>query len=252
MGGAPSSSDRAAVVTAYYDQILRDWAWQAEGNNESDEARAAVLEVWPERDSARRVAILGAGACRLAYDLHRAMKPTLTVAIDINPLPMLVARALLSGSSVALYEFPVSPPSILETVVDHLLSPPADVEGLELVIADALALPVVAGSFDVVVTPWFIDQVPDDIGTFLPDIDRLLHPDGLWINHGPLIYDPRRSMVSQRYRADEVAALAALGGFEIVSSTQRPMKYMDSPYGTQTRIERVWTFGARKVHRVPT
>ena len=59
-----------------------------------------------------RVLVLGAGACRLAYDLHQLLRPSLTVALDFNPFFLLAAARILAGPPLELYEFPIAPRSI--------------------------------------------------------------------------------------------------------------------------------------------
>ena len=63
----------------------------------------------PEGTFAGTVVVLGAGAGRLAVDLHRTLRPAVVVALDINPLPLLVAAELVAGGEVTLHEFPVGP-----------------------------------------------------------------------------------------------------------------------------------------------
>ena len=53
-----------------------------------------------------------AGACRLAYDLHQRLRPSLTVALDFNPFFLLAAARILAGPPLELYEFPIAPRSI--------------------------------------------------------------------------------------------------------------------------------------------
>ena len=98
--------------------------------------------------------VLGAGAGRLAYDLHQALKPPLTVALDFNPLFLLAASRILAGPPLELYEFPIAPRSIADHAVlrrHEAPAPPA--AGFELVLADASSPPFLPGRFDLVLTP---------------------------------------------------------------------------------------------------
>ena len=63
---------RDALVDEH-DSLLRDWAWESV---ENDSRFECVREVLPERKAfkAGKLLTLGAGACRLAYDLHRALR----------------------------------------------------------------------------------------------------------------------------------------------------------------------------------
>ena len=61
--------------------------------------------------------ILGAGACRLAYDIHMWLGTSRTVAVDFNPLLLLVAKRVMQGDELQLYEFPIAPKSIEDFAV---------------------------------------------------------------------------------------------------------------------------------------
>src|SRR5262249_17937117 len=84
-----------------YEHIFRDWAW---GAREVDQLRALVEPALP--DDAGAIAVYGAGAGRLAADIHESRRPRRTYALDINPLPLLVASALTIGDTVELPELP--------------------------------------------------------------------------------------------------------------------------------------------------
>ena len=79
----PPSQDLAS----YYVNLHRDWVWGDAENQASHQLIAQALESEP----LGRTLVLGAGACRLAYDLHRSHRPACTVAADINPLLLLTA-----------------------------------------------------------------------------------------------------------------------------------------------------------------
>ena len=95
-------------VTSYYVHIFRDWCWD---NGENEEQLEAVRRVLSEADTTDLGSILtiGAGACRLAYEIHRAYRPQLSVVMDINPLLLFVASRIIHGESVTLVEFPPAP-----------------------------------------------------------------------------------------------------------------------------------------------
>jgi len=48
--------------------------------------------------------VVGAGACRLAYDLHRHCGATETAVVDIDPFLLVIAEAVVRGRSVRLTE----------------------------------------------------------------------------------------------------------------------------------------------------
>ena len=231
------------IATAYFDQIHRDWGWET---GEPDAALEVVSDVLGGLRP-RRMLVLGAGACRLPYDLHRLAGVETTVALDINPVPFFVARRMLAGESVELVEFPRCPRDSQSVAVDRTLrcaDPGAG--GFHLLFADGLEPPVPDGSFDLVFTPWFIDQVPRDLATLIPEIRRVLARGGAWLNHGPLLYQPSHTAPAHRYREDEVHELAVAHGFSLARHRWDRLLYMESPAGSQGRTEGVVSFLARK------
>ncbi|MDH5345026.1 MAG: hypothetical protein OEW59_04620, partial [Gammaproteobacteria bacterium] len=95
-------------ISTYYGNIHRDWCWGDEENRASLACVASVLGEEPLGDTL----VLGAGACRLAYDIHQELATSRTVATDFNPLLMLVAKAVVDGGELELAEFPLAPRTI--------------------------------------------------------------------------------------------------------------------------------------------
>src|SRR5262249_57113542 len=94
------------AVLGCYEHLFRDWVW---GQREHEAALALLGPALPQ-GIAGQVAVYGAGAGRLAADLHQTFGPARTFALDVNPLPFLVVDRVLGGETVALPEFPVCPP----------------------------------------------------------------------------------------------------------------------------------------------
>lgn len=235
-----------ASITSYYHQIHRDWGWEADSHELAD-ALGAIERALAGAPPLGTMLVIGAGACRLPRDVHVRHGATTTLAIDINPLPMIVAHRVLAGETVELFEFPVSPGSIGEVCIDRRLrsDAPAPV-GFHQLFADGLDPPLPAGRFDTVLTPWFVDQVPEDLATFLPTLHRLLRPGGRWLNHGPLVYHPNHTRLADRRPLDEVLALVEDAGFTVGHVARERMLYMQSPVCTQGRTESVITFVAER------
>ena len=231
------------IATAYFDQIHRDWGW---GTGEPEAACEVVLDVLGDLRP-RRMLVLGAGACRLPYELHRILGVETTVALDINPVPFFVARRVIAAETVELVEFPRCPRDSQSVAVDRTLrcADPGG-GGFQLLFGDGLEPPVPDASFDLVFTPWFIDQVPRDLALLIPEIRRVLVEGGAWLNHGPLLYQPAHTAPAHRYREDEVFELAEAHGFSLSSHRWDRLLYMESPAGSQGRTEGVATFLARK------
>ncbi len=243
-GERPSAAGYAGI-TEYYEQIHRDWGWPAD-DTENCDALEHVRDALGEQTDLGVVVVLGAGAGRLAYDLHRTFSPVATLALDINPLLMVVACRVARGETVSLIEFPLIPRDIDHVHVERdLRAPGGSVKGLLPVLADAFRPPLPDGSANTVVTPWFIDQVPKDARDAIGVVHRLLAPGGRWLNFGPLIYPKDRSY-GVRYTASEILELVALSGFSVEHAHSHMADFLRSPAAGYARVEQVLTFAARK------
>jgi len=231
-------------LTNYYVNLHRDWAWGDEENQASLEELRTLLG--GALSGLGRTLVQGAGAGRLAYDLHGAGDAPLTVATDFNPLLLFAARELYAGRAVELYEYPIAPRRIEDHAVLRRLSAPAPArDGLVLVAADALQPPFAAGAFDTVVTPWFIDIIGEPFTRVAARINLLLKPGGRWINFGSLAY--ARAAHAERVTLEEVAELMPQLGFGDFKSREGSMPYMRSPASRHARIESTVAWVANKV-----
>ncbi|MDH3778852.1 MAG: carnosine N-methyltransferase family protein, partial [Gammaproteobacteria bacterium] len=229
-------------LNTYYANIHRDWAWGDEENQASLKQIQAVLH---DHADLGNVLVLGAGAGRLAYDLHTNMHCTATVVMDFNPLLMLVAQAMANGEQLTLYEFPIAPLALEDDAVLHKLSAPEPAgEDFHLVLGDALRPPFPENSFDTVVTPWLIDIITEDFPTLAARINRLLKKEGRWVNFGSLAFSNARR--ADRHSPEEVKAIVAENGFSDPYVSQATIPYMCSPASRHGRQERVFTFSAYK------
>ena len=249
-GLAPDSRAKASEhefsLIEYYEQILRDWAWEGGQHRENAEAAELVAATLGEDTRLGRMLVLGAGPCRLTYDLHTRFAPAATVALDINPLLLLAARQVMFGDGLDLSEFPQDPRNLGSVVVDHQLrAPDGKPERLHLVLADAFTAPLARGAFDTVLTPWFIDIVPVDLRETISLVHQLLAPGGRWLQYGPLSY-PKEHSHAQRYSQEELYELVRLAGFELGEPRVTRLEYMSSAASSRTKTHEVITFAARK------
>lgn len=236
-------------VLKFSEHLFRDWVW---GDAESDAALALVrglLAAAGAAESLGTVAVFGAGAGRLAVDLHRTLHPACVVALDINPLPLLVAAELAGGGEVTLHEFPVGPHGQGGVALRRTLRCrfPVD-DTLAFVLADGLRPPLAPASVDVVVTPWFIDAADVDPRVTASAINRVLRPSGRWINFGPLRFN---GAASRHYTIEEVREIVSEGGFEIGKEAREAVPYFASPDSGSHRVETVFGFAARKTAAIP-
>jgi hypothetical protein len=254
--GEPSRLLRAKLprsqgLVSYYSNALRDWAWDTPENDAALEAVDAVLAPLPAAgDGTGRLLTLGAGACRLSYDLHRRLAPELSVALDHNPLLLLLAQRVIAGESVDLYEFPVAPLDIEHGAVLRRCAAPEPLErDFACLFADALNAPFAPGAFDAVLTPWLIDIIPENLGRFASRVNRLLAEGGIWLNTGSLAFFHRDE--AWCHGLEELPSVLERGGFEVVALERRSLPYLQSPASGPGRIESVVSFSARKLRNVP-
>lgn len=235
-------------LTNYYVNLHRDWSWGDEEN------AAALAEIRASRNGSLaglgRTLVQGAGAGRLAYDLHAAGDSPLTVATDFNPLLLFAAREIFAGRAVELYEFPIAPRRIEDHAVLRRLAAPAPARaGLELVAADALQPPFADGAFDTVVTPWFIDIIGESLPQVAARINLLLKPGGRWVNFGSLAFS--RAAFAERVGLEEAAEIVTRAGFAPITPRETTVPYMRSPASRHSRLEQVVTWVTDKVAQVP-
>jgi SAM-dependent methyltransferase len=230
-------------VVEYSGYLFRDWGWTAEGREDENER---VFEAVARVPGARgRVLVVGAGACRLAYDLHRRAGATETAVVDIDPYLFVPAEAVVRGAEVRLTEAGLN---VLHadrvSAAWTLRAPDGPLDArFAFFLANGLAPPFADGTFDTVVTPWFIDRVPTDLRAFLLELRRLLRPGGRWINHGPLLYPPETPL-PRRYSQDEIVELAAEARLAVEGAVVASLPYLVSPLTGAGKIERVATFSA--------
>ena len=237
-------SDQGLMTYAY--NIHRDWSWGKEEN----EASFAIVREALAGASPGKTLVLGAGAGRLAYDVHMRTDAEVTVVHDFNPFLLLLARRITAGESIELYEFPIAPKSIREhAVLRKLAAEQPCRDGLHYVLADAHRPPFAKGSFDTVLTPWLIDILPERFGTLCKRVNALLADGGRWINFGSLSFhlgDP-----ALRYTKEECAEIIAESGFDAPLFTETSMPYLCSPASRHGRQEQVLGWTAVKQRDVP-
>jgi hypothetical protein len=234
-------------LTTYYANLHRDWCWGDAENDASFEVLSAALRDAPPN----RVLVLGAGAGRLAYDLHVRTAAAVTVALDFNPLLSIVAAGVTRGRAIELYEFPLAPRG--DTAVLRTLSAPAPARaGLEFVLADAHRPPFRRAAFDTVVTPWLVDILPERFDLTCARVNALLADGGRWLNFGSLSFHD--SDPAARYGLDECRAALDENGFGDVLIEEQEIPYLSSPASRHARRERIVSWSARKqrdVKKVP-
>jgi SAM-dependent methyltransferase len=236
--------DQGLMTYAY--NIHRDWSWGADENEASfdlvDEALAS--------GAPGKVLVLGAGAGRLAYDLHMRTGAAATVVLDFNPFLLLLARYVTSGNALQLYEFPRAPKSLDDSAVLRTLAAERPSRaGLHYVLADAQRPPFPPGDFDTVITPWLVDILPEPLPTLCRRINALLRSGGRWINFGSLDFhvgDP-----ALQFSREECAEIIAATGFDAPRLRDATLPYLCSPASRHGRLEQVLAWSATKRNEAP-
>ena len=150
---------------------------------------------------------------------------------------------------MSLTETSVNAPEVDPVSRAWTLSAPSGPLGPEVFhffLADGTEPPFADQTFDTVVTPWFIDQVPTDLEALLRRVHGLLVPGGRWINHGPLIYRPDALRIARWYSRQEIFDLAGAVGFRMGASESASQPHLVSPLTGRGLIENVLTFEASR------
>jgi SAM-dependent methyltransferase len=246
--GGPGALPRGVVE--YIQFLYRDWGWETAENHENDRAIAAIHKL-VNVEGLGRTLVLGAGACRLAYDLHTQLRASETAVIDIDPFLFVIAEAVVRGEPMQLTESTANVQELEQVARTWLLRAPAgplDTSEFHFFLANALTPPFNDHVFDTVVTPWFIDQVPGNLAVFFERLARLLKPGGRWINSGPLLY-PADAPLARRFSREEVFELATRAGFRIDGWSGESRAHLESPLNGRGKIEWVLTFVASSAAR---
>jgi len=233
-------------LNTYYANVHRDWSW---GDAENQASLQQIRAVLHEHAELGDVLVLGAGAGRLAYDIHMQLDCDRTVALDFNPMLLLVANTMARGAKLKLHEFPIAPKSLEDDAVLRTLSAPQPVrDNFHLVLGDALRPPFASAAFDTVVTPWLIDIIAEDLPVLAARINGLLKDNGRWINFGSLAFaHPQRA---RQYSPEETKGIIAECGFSDPYVAEATIPYMCSPASRHGRQEKVFTFAAYKERQV--
>jgi uncharacterized protein YbaR (Trm112 family)/SAM-dependent methyltransferase len=242
-------------IAGYATNVFRDWCW---GDDENRRALSSVSDALGVTTPGKLL-VLGAGAGRLAYDLHRlragqgeaaaAQVPPgtgpLSVALELNPYLTTILSRLARGERLAQVEFPLAPRAGDRSAIERTLEAPAPASGaFHVVLADARRPPFRPGSFDAVVTPWLLDVIDAAPTALIGVVNRLLKPGGRWVYHGSLAFD--RSDLVDSINLEELKTMAADLGFSVEHCAESRDPYLCCPDSRHGRVEEVLTLGADK------
>ena len=233
-------------VDSSLNNIFRDWWWE---NGENEQMLQAVADVLPTSFKVGDVLTMGAGASRLSFDFHHHWQADYSVLLDINPLLLSIARNIIDGEPVSLYEFPVAPSSLKDNAVLQECKLPntceqSHADQFDCILGDVSNVPFADKSFDTILTPWLIDIIPMDLREFIPHVNRLLKPGGVWVNTGSLAFFHKNE--SWNYSENESIDLLKKYGFQVEHVQRKELQYLHSPHSSHGRMENVFSFSARK------
>ena len=250
--GSPEGRDHPAaedapVTLEYLPYLYRDWGSPPEPDGENERA-LATAETLLDGRSLGRTLVLGAGACRLAYDLHRRHPAAEIVVIDLDPVLFCVAHAVTRGESVSIREANWEICEVEHSSRERVLTAPDGPvahDRFHFVLADGVDPPFAPGMADTVLTPWFIDHGPEDVRDFISTLHRLLRPGGLWLNLGPLRYEPAVP-IALRFAREELFDLAARSGFRLNRWQTDSAPYLVAKLNGRGKMEWVLAFSATR------
>lgn len=230
-------------VTSYLETVFRDWCW---GEDEVAQTLDFLGRLLPEATPERDVLVLGGGAGRLAYEIGRRGSWASVVQLDLNPLLTRIGALVSAGESVELTELPRIAKGVDQVAVDQRLARPsgAPATAPEFVLGDLFAPPFSAASFELLVTPWLVDILPESFPRLAARLGRLLSDDALWVSFGPLSFESLGP--AARLTPEEMAEALEAAGFEVEEAGFVDVPYLHSPHGMARRGEELFVFAARR------
>jgi len=241
-------SHQAPATLHHLPYLYRDWGWPSEADGENEQALSMVEEMLGDAGPGRTL-VMGAGACRLAYDILYRHPNAEIMVMDLDPVLFAAAHAVTRGETLTLREANLEMGDMHHAVKEWSLAAPqgpVDDARFHFLIADAVDPPLDHGVFDTVLTPWFIDQAPEDVRDLVSTLHRLLKPGGRWVNLGPLKYD-LDVPVSRRLAREELFDLAGRAGFRVGPWKSATVPYLVSRLNGRGKVEWVLAFSATRL-----
>jgi len=237
-------------VTSYLETAFRDWCWGESEVEETERLLTSLLEAGGDSTpTGARALVLGGGAGRLAWELSNRASDLHVVQLDLNPLLSSIGSRCARGGSLELTELPRFPLSVDDAAVDQTLSAPTGEGAPIFLLGDAFHPPFAPETFDLLITPWFLDIVPESFPALSRRLARLLKPDGRWLGFGPLSFEAMGP--ADRFTPEEVIDLLEDQGFEIEQAGTESVSYLHSPHSMQRRGEEILAFAARRSGALP-
>jgi SAM-dependent methyltransferase len=212
--GAPASalaatfatSSEAWALTSLLKYFYADWS------RPRDDVRTLLCaDAWQYARAGGVALVLGCGAGGLVHDL--ALEYGFTCGVDASVPALLLAKELCEGRSFECHLEKAG----WKRVTLHGHAAPRD--RTQWVAANALRLPFLAGSVDVVVTQYLLDLVPEP-RSFIAEVNRVLREGGVWITFGSA---PRSLRTGEDF-----ATCARAMGFDVLVAEPRTWAHLDT------------------------
>jgi carnosine N-methyltransferase len=215
----------------------------------------------PDKRSAVKVLVPGAGLGRLAYEINAA---GFTSQGNEFSLPMIFASMhILNGNhvkeSITIYPFALPWSNVVNAdhdqfvavqVPDVQITAPPPGTDFSMTAGDfeeVYSTDDQHSSWDAIVTSYFLDTAKNVIN-YIEIIRNLLKPGGLWINNGPLLYhfEGHPGEPSIELSANEIRMVMEKTGFIIEKeSFTSSSSYCQNPWSMHQTIYKEWYFIAR-------
>jgi uncharacterized protein YbaR (Trm112 family)/SAM-dependent methyltransferase len=252
-------------ITSYLETVYRDWCWGGEEIRETLEKIEPLLGTVGTADEGGRLLVLGGGAGRFSDEIARRMQRAQVVQLDLNPLLTRIGSLVSRGESVELTEQARFPLGLDHVSVDQRLarsetplrlSSETDPEDgnrdaplplpspVHFMLGDAFAPPFAPRSFDVLVTPWFVDILPESFRKVSRRLGSLLVEGGRWVSFGPLSFESLG--MEDRLTGEEMRQALEEAGFEVEHTAIERVAYLHSPHGMPRRNEEIFVFAAMR------
>lgn len=233
-----NKTPRQQTVRAYHETFFRDWVWG------KDELEKQCTLLAPLMKNTRRLLTLGAGACGLPLAIHKNLNLAQTLSVDINPVLMLQAKRLLCGETLNVVEYPQIPRESQFVAKKHQIAHTQKYDNFHMLFADGQNLETPAGTFDTILTPWFIDIIPRNFSDLAKHLNHNLSRGDKWLNIGLLAFE--KNELSEKLTPNEVRETLELAGFGIEKFELQDIPYLQSPYSAISRTDCVLIFSAIK------
>lgn len=241
-------SEQPPATLSHLPYLYRDWGWPSDAEGENERA-LSMVEAILGKGALGRTLVMGAGACRLAYDLHHRHPDAALMVMDLDPVLFSAAHAVTHGESLTIREANLEMGDLGQSTREWVLAAPqgpVDDARFHFLVADAVDPPLDHGRFDTVLTPWFIDQGPEDVRDLISTIHLMLKPGGRWVNLGPLKYD-LDVPISRRFAREELFDLAGRAGFRVGPWQSEAVPYLVSKLNDRGKVEWVLAFSATRL-----